>query len=171
MPAHLLKVINDRDLPIPGSDPWFARPGDSAMIVMTDFRERPSVTIAEAVPIDAALERMKYAGVRCAFVTNELRRVSGMITAYDILGEAPLRFTQTIAGKRSDVLVRDIMSKLRDWRVVEVSDLEKMSVATLHQLFESTRLTHIAVMESDPERPRQLRGLLSASKVKRLLAR
>jgi CBS-domain-containing membrane protein len=171
MPAHPLKVISDRDLPIPGSDPWFARPGDTAITVMTDFRERSSVTIAEAVPIDAALLHMKHAGVRCAFVTSELRRVTGLITAYDILGEAPLRFLQSVSGQRKDVLVRDIMVKLVDWRVVEVRDLEKMSVETLYQLFESTRLTHIAVMESDAERPRQLRGLLSASKVKRLLSR
>jgi hypothetical protein len=52
-----------------------------------------------------------------------------------------------------------------------VKDLEKTSVADVHQLFESTRLTHIPVMESGPgERPK-LRGLLSAANIRRLLSR
>lgn len=169
MPANLLRTVNDNDLPIPGTDPWYARADDSAITVMTDFRERASVAVPETTCIDAALEHMKYAGVRCAFATNDLHRVVGMITAYDILGEVPMRYMQSVAAQRKDVVVRDIMVKLAQWRVVEARDLEQMTVETLHQIFESTRLTHIPVMESNADAARQLRGLLSASKVRRLL--
>ncbi len=171
MATLTLKPIAESDLPIPGADPWFANPDDPAITVMTDFRERHSVVVGEGLPIDEALEHMKHAGVRCAFVTSEARRVVGLITAYDIMSEKPTRFIQSIDGQRKDVEVRDIMARLADWRTLDVKDLERTSVAAVHQLFESARLTHIPVMESGPgERPK-LRGLLSAANVRRLLSR
>jgi CBS domain containing-hemolysin-like protein len=171
MPTLTLKALDDKDLPIPGADPWFADPGDPALTVMTDFRERHSVVVGEGSPIDEALEHMKHAGVRCAFVTSEAGRVVGLITAYDIMSEKPTRFIQSIDGQRKDVEVRDIMTKLSDWRTLDVKDLERATVASVRQLFESTRLTHIPVMESGPGEPRRLRGLLSAANVRRLLSR
>ncbi len=171
MPILTLKAIDEKDLPIPGADPWFANPDDPAITVMTDFRERHSVVVGEGLPIDEALEHMKHAGVRCAFVTNEARRVVGLITAYDIMSEKPARFAQSIDGHRKDVEVHDIMTKLSEWRTLDVRDLERATVAAVQQLFESTRLTHIPVMESGPGEPRRLRGLLSAANLRRLLSR
>jgi len=166
-----LKPITSPDLPIPGADPWFSNPDDPAITVMTDFRERHSVVVGERLPIDEALEHMKHAGVRCAFVTSEARRVVGLITAYDIMSEKPLSHIQSVAGQRKDVEVRDIMTRLTDWRALDVRDLERATVASVHRLFESSRLTHIPVTESNAGEPRRLRGLLSGANVRRLLAR
>jgi CBS domain-containing protein len=171
MATLVLKSIVESDLPIPGADPWFANPEDPAITVMTDFRERHSVVVGEDQPIDEALEHMKHAGVRCAFVTSEAHRVVGLITAYDIMSEKPARFIQSIDGKRKDVEVHDIMAKLADWRTLDVKELERTSVAAIHHLFEQSRLTHIPVMESGPGESRRLRGLLSAANVRRLLSR
>ncbi|MBK6337222.1 MAG: CBS domain-containing protein [Betaproteobacteria bacterium] len=55
--------------------------------VMTDFRERSAISVREHSAIDAALEHMKHAGVRSAFVLDrDGQKVLGMITAYDIQG-------------------------------------------------------------------------------------
>jgi CBS domain-containing protein len=171
MPNLTLNVLSESDLPIPGADPWFARPEDAAIAVMIDFRERASVTIAESTLIDAALEHMKHAGVRCAFATSDARRVVGLITAYDILSEKPMRHIQSVAGQRKDVQVRDIMVRVTDWRTADVTDLERITVGSLYKLFDDTQLTHIPVMESNAGQPPRLRGLLSASKVRRLLSK
>lgn len=171
MPTLTLKAVEDKDLPIPGADPWFANPDDPAITVMTDFRERHSVVVGEGLPIDEALEHMKHAGVRCAFVTSESRRVTGLVTAYDIMSEKPARFMQSIDGQRKDVDVHDIMTRLADWRTLDVRDLERATVSQVHQLFEATRLTHIPVMEGASGGTRKLRGLLSAANVRRLLSR
>jgi hypothetical protein len=53
-----LGAIVSEDLPIPGTDPWYADPCDPALSVMTDFRERTSITVSENATIDAALEHM-----------------------------------------------------------------------------------------------------------------
>jgi CBS-domain-containing membrane protein len=172
MHALTLSTIKESSLQIPGADPWYASPHDPALSVMTDFRDRASVTVFETAPIDASLEHMKHTGVRCAFAIDDERRlVVGLITAYDIMGEKPLRHMQAVPGTRRDVMVRDIMQKIADWRVVDLKQLEHATVADVSQLFDRVRLTHVPVMETGPNGERRLRGLLSGAKVKRLLSR
>jgi CBS-domain-containing membrane protein len=171
MTPAALKSLSIEHLPIPGTDPWHANPGDLALTVMTDFRERSSVTVTETSSVDSALDHMKHVGVRCAFATNTDQRVVGLVTAYDILGDAPLRHVQAMAGRRDDVLVRDIMRRPSEWKVLDVTDLERMTVGSLATLFEESRLSHIPVMESAAGGTAQLRGLLSGAKIRRLLSR
>lgn len=172
MTALSLRTISSRSLQIPGADRWHAAPNDPALSVMTDFRERSSVTIGETATIDAALDHMKHNGVRCAFAIDEARRaVVGLITAYDIMSEKPVRHMQSMASPRRDVQVRDIMHGISDWRVLDVKDIERATVAGVSRLFDDTELTHIPVMETSELGEQRLRGLLSGAKVRRLLSR
>lgn len=172
MPALSLVTVNANTLPIPGTEPWFADPDDPALSVMTDFRERASIVVAESDTIDAALEHMKHTGVRCAFAIDAKQRVVvGLITAYDISGEKPMRHVQSVGGTHGDILVRDIMQPIAECRVIDVGTIEHSTVAQVARLFEETRLSHIPVMESNAKGERHLRGLLSAARVKRLLSR
>ncbi len=158
-------------LPVPGADPWHVAPQDPALSVMTDFRETSSVTVAEGVSIDAALDHMKHTGVRSAFVVDErTRQVSGLITAYDILGEKPLLHMQTVSVPRREVLVKDLMQRIADWRVAEVAQIERSTVAAVATMFSETGLTHVPVVETGTPGGWRLRGLLSGAKIKRLLA-
>ena len=172
MNAVILGHVTGASLPIPGEDPWFAEPGDPALSVMTDFRERASVTIAENANIDAALEHMKHTGVRSAFAIDEARgSVVGIITAYDIMSEKPMRHMQSLATPRREVLVRDVMQPLEDWQVADFRDVERATVADVQRMFDSTRLTHVPVMEDAASGGRRLRGLLSAARVRRVLSK
>jgi CBS domain-containing protein len=167
-----LKSLRATALQVPGADPWYANPHDPALTVMTDFRERPSVTVSEMAPIDSALEHMKHAGVRSAFATDGAgRAVVGLITAYDIMSEKPMRFVQAIGSTRSDVLVRDIMQPVSEWQVLDIADIERATVAAVARLLTDTQLSHVPVMESGANGERRLRGLLSSARVKRLLSR
>ena len=172
MPRLTLRTVTNQSLPIPGADPWYAAPDDPALSVMTDFRERASVTVSETAPIDAALEHMKHTGVRSAFAVDETRRVVvGLVTAYDIMSEKPMRHMQFVESPRREVQVRDIMHGISDWRVVDIRDIESAKVASVFQLFEETGLTHIPVMETGRHGEPRLRGLLSGAKVRRLLSK
>ena len=172
MATITLTALSATQLQIPGADPWYANPDDPALSVMTDFRERASVTIAETATVDAALEHMKHTGVRCAFAIDDAqRRVVGLITAYDIMGERPMRHMQSVAVTRAQVLVKDLMVKLADWRVITVKQIERSTVSALAKIFAESHLTHIAVVETDEHGAQRLRGLLSAARVKRLLSR
>jgi CBS domain-containing protein len=173
MPALALSTLpNTSALQIPGADPWYANSADPALTVMTDFRERASITVLTSTTIDAALEHMKHTGVRCAFAIDEERHVVvGLITAYDIMSEKPMHHMQTMVSPRRDVLVHDIMQRISDWQVVDIKDIERATVASVSRLFAKSRLTHIPVMESGEKGERRLRGLLSAARVNRLLAK
>jgi len=130
------------------------------------------VTVAETDTIDTALDHMKHNGVRCAFAIDEARRaVVGLITAYDIMSEKPMRYMQSTESPRRAVLVRDIMQSIPDWRVADIKDIEQTTVASVSRVFDETGLTHIPVMETSERGEQRLRGLLSAAKVRRLLSR
>ncbi len=169
MPTLSLRRITDTEFQIPGADPWYADRQDPALTVMTDFRERSSVTVSDAAAVDVALEHMRHNGVRCAFAVDEPRRtVVGLTTAYDIMGEKAMQSAHT---PRREVLVRDIMLKIAEWRVLTVVDLENATVGSLERLFDKSGLTHIPVMEAIDGEKYRLRGLLSAAKTRRLLSR
>ena len=92
-----LKPIPGITLAAPGGDPWLVSRTDPAHSVMTDFHERSAVVVPGDTPIDAALEHLKHTGTRSAFVVNkDGRHVLGMITAYDIQGEKPIRHLQSV---------------------------------------------------------------------------
>jgi CBS domain-containing protein len=163
------------ELAIPGHDPWNVDPKDPATAVMTDFHERSAITVSEYAPIDKALEHMRHAGVRSAFAIDEkMRRVVGMITAYDIMGEKPFRHLEMIDGSQSetwrdDVLVRDVMEKVGEWRVLTMADIERATVGSVLAAFNEAGRSHIPVIESSPGQGERLRGLFSAARIKRLV--
>ncbi len=166
-----LNSVQNDHLPIPGFEPWYVRATNPALSVMIDFRTRSSVTVAEMATLDDALEHMKHAGVRCAFVVDENEKtVVGMLTAYDILGEKPQRHMHFTRLSHDEVLVRDIMQKVRDWSLVDINDIEQSTVGDVLEVFNETGLTHLPVMETTENGEIRLRGLLSFAKVKRLLA-
>ncbi|MBS0612954.1 MAG: CBS domain-containing protein [Proteobacteria bacterium] len=171
MPHLQLHTVAASSFRIPGTDPWHAKPTDPAITVMTDFRERSSITVPDYHPIDTALEHMKHTGVRCAFAVDaDNQVVIGMVTAYDIGGEKPLRLMRSMDVKRSEILVRDLMQPIKEWRVLHIQDLERATVAAVDRLFGESGLTHIPVMEQSPRGEARLRGLFSSAKIKRLLA-
>lgn len=180
MPNAMLKVVPStrmklnsvraKKLPVPGDEPWYVSEADPAMLVMIDFRSRHSVTIPETASIDEALDHMKHAGVRCAFVVDEKKSaVVGMVTAYDILGEKPQQHMHFTGVGHDDVLVKDIMQKISDWRVANIKDIEQSTVGDVLEIFNQTGVTHLPVMETNEVNEQRLRGLLSFAKVKRLL--
>jgi CBS domain-containing protein len=122
--------------------------------------------------IDEALEHMRHNGVRCAFTVDDWSHVVvGMITAYDITGEKPMQYMQSGSIPRREVLVQDIMQKISRWRVVDIKQIERATVAAVSDMFAQKRMTHVPVMETSETGEQRLRGLLSAAKVKRLLSR
>ena len=167
-----LKSIKTPSLPIPGADPWYAHSTDPALSVMTDFRERSSVLVSENATIDAALDHMKHTGVRCAFAIDDERRVVvGLITAYDIASEKPMRHMLSMASKRGEVLVKDIMLPPVEWHSADIKDIERLTVAAVARAFDESQLTHIPVVEKSEKGDVRLRGLLSAARIRRLLSR
>jgi CBS domain-containing protein len=159
------------ELAPPQTGAWQVKLGDPARTVMTDFNEHNIVSVRAEQQIDEALEHMRHAGVRSAFVLDTSRtRVLGLVTAYDIMGEKPLRFAQDMGTAREQVIVGDIMERAADWKVLKLADIERATVAAVLDAFKQSRRTHLPVIADEPGGPARVRGVFSSAKVLRLTA-
>jgi CBS domain-containing protein len=155
----------------PQTGAWLVKPTDPARSVMTDFDEHSIVSVRADQQIDAALEHMRHAGVRSAFVLDEAREhVLGLITAYDIMGEKPLHYAQEMAAAREEVLVRHLMESTVDWSVLRLEDVDRASVAAVLDAFKRCGRTHLPVVATESGGGTRLRGVFSSAKLLRLTA-
>jgi len=114
-----------------------------ALEAMTDFSCDPPISIHEHARLDQALGRMMDADARLAFVRTESGALAGVITTGDIQGDKPIHFLQSLDCNHHtcswhDIVVRDIMTPVPEWRAARLSSLSRARVgdvvATLNAL-------------------------------------
>lgn len=158
----------------PSNEPWQVELNDPATSVMTDFRVRALFKVDPEDTIDEALQKMRIAGLRIAFVVEKTtNKMLGMITAYDIMGEKPMRYLQSVGFAdrgvtHKDILVKDIMERVEEWVSVEMKSVETATVQSVLDAFQKTGRTHLPVLDSKEGKEHHLRGLLSSAKILRL---
>ena len=158
----------------PNNEPWQVELKDPAVSVMTDFRVRAMFKVEPDETIDEALHKMKVAGLRMAFVKEKSsEKLLGSITSYDIMGEKPMRFLQSVGfSDRSvthkDILVSDIMEHTKDWEVAEMRDVEKANVQNILEALQKHGRTHLPVLDIQAGKEPRLRGLFSSAQILRL---
>lgn len=159
----------------PGNDPWQVELKDPAVSVMTDFRVRAMFKVEPDETIESALQKMKVAGLRIAFVKEKgSEKLLGSITSYDIMGEKPMRYLQSVGFSEhsgityKDVRVSDIMEHTKDWVVAELHDVEKANVQHILEALQKTGRTHLPVLDLHSGKEPRLRGLFSSAKILRL---
>lgn len=159
---------------VPSNDPWQVELNDPAVSVMTDFRVRALFKVSPEDTIDEALHKMKVAGLRIGFVIDDAsENIQGMITSYDIMGEKPMRYLQSVGFAdrgvtHKDIKVQDIMEKISDWVSVEMKNVETVNVQAVLDAFQRTGRTHLPVLDNKEGKEHHLRGLFSSAKVLRL---
>jgi CBS domain-containing protein len=111
---------------------------DPAKTVLIDFASCRPATIAPDASIDSALNKIKVSGSRLLLVTDENAAVIGMISSCDIMGDAPLRVSESSGISHSDITVEMIMMPLKEIKAIEWSSAKNSKVghiiATMHQL-------------------------------------
>jgi CBS domain-containing protein len=158
----------------PSNEPWQVELNAPATSVMTDFRVRALFKVNPEDTIDAALQKMKIAGLRIGFVVDaSSEKILGMITSYDIMGEKPMRYLQSVGFAdrgvtHKDIKVKDIMEKPEDWISVEMKNAEQVTVQGLLDAFQRTGRTHMPVLDHKDGKEHHLCGLFSSAKVLRL---
>ena len=141
-----------------------------AILVMTDFRQTPAVTVEPGVSIEWALQRMKDCGVRMLLVCNPRHQVLGMITTTDIQGEKPLRLGAEYARRYSEITVREVMTPSDQLDVIAIEDVLKASVGEVADTMRRVGRRHALVLDFDRHtRSHAIRGLFSLSQICRQL--
>jgi CBS domain containing-hemolysin-like protein len=141
-----------------------------AILVMTDFRQTPAVTVEPGVSIEWALQRMKECGVRMLLVCNPRHLVLGLITTTDIQGEKPLRLGAEYGRRYAEITVREVMTPHDQLDVITMEDVLKASVGDVAETMRRIGRRHALVLDFDRHTHRHaIRGLFSLSQICRQL--
>ena len=143
-----------------------------AMDVMTDLRRVDAVIIDGGASIDDANRTMIARGVRALFVVDDARRVSGIVTSTDILGEKPIRFSQARGIRHGDVVIRDIMTPADRLEILDFRDIERARVGDVVATLRLAARQHALVVDSvsEPAGPElTIRGIFSLTQIARQL--
>lgn len=176
-------MIRDRYKPLPqvsvcaggcyvggALNPKVVRIDSAAIEVMTDLARIPPATIEPQANLQQANQAMILRGVRLLLVTEKNGRISGVVTATDLLGEKPVRIAQGRGARREELEVRDLMTPLEDMEAIEMSDVVRAEVGHIVATLENCGRQHALVIERDVEAGKQtLRGIFSASQIARQL--
>ena len=136
-----------------------------ALDVMTDLDRVSAIVIRPADTIDEAHARMKQRGVRSLLVIDPERRVLGLVTAHDILGERPMRFVEAHGVRHEDILVQDVMTPRERLEAIDIGDLGAAKVGHIVATLRQSGRQHALVCDADG----RIRGIFSATQIARQL--
>lgn len=142
---------------------------DSALQVLTDFQCVSAVIILPGDGVDEAHARMIQRGVRLLLVVDQDRKVLGVITANDILGEKPMQMIVQRGIIRGDLLVRDVMTPQEQLDVLNFADVRAAKVGHVVATLQKAGRQHAIVVEFDEAGRQKVRGVFSATQIARQL--
>lgn len=142
---------------------------DPAINVMTDLRCVSIINVRAMTTLDKANAKMIRYGVRMLLVTDEADEVCGVLTATDVLGDKPVRFLQQMGGTHADILVRDVMSVLREMEASRMEDVQKAKVGNVICTLKASGRQHALVVEDNADGSQSVRGLFSVTQIARQL--
>jgi len=142
---------------------------DPATSVMTDLARVTAVIILPGDSVDEAHRRMIQRGVRLLLVVDQDRKVVGLITATDILGEKPVLAASERGLRREEVLVRDVMTPQERLEVLSMADVRAAKVGHIVATLKKAGRLHAVVVDHDAKGRQVVRGLYSATQIARQL--
>ena len=142
---------------------------DSALQVLTDFQRVTAIITLPGDAVDEAHRRMIQRGVRLLLVVDQDRKVLGVITANDILGEKPMQVIAQRGIRREEVLVRDIMTPQERLDVLKMADLRTAKVGHVVATLKGLGRQHALAVDVEPSGWQTVRGMFSTTQIARQL--
>lgn len=140
--------------------------------VMTDLSKVPAATITPDARLDEANQSMILRGVRLLLVVeggDRGRRIHGVITSTDILGEKPVLIAQRRQTKRSDLCVADVMVAVGAMEALNIVDVKQATVGNIVATLKADGRAHALVIRQTADGLQSLVGIFSASQIARQL--
>lgn len=169
--APLSHVCLHRGIPCqtPGGLTPLVHASDSAIRVMTDFKNVTPVTIEPGMNLGAALRKMKAVGVRMLLVPDREDNIIGIITATDVQGERPVQMSKKAGIPPNDLHVEMLMTPLDEVMAMDMVTVRNARVGHIISTLRKLERQHLLVVEiSRPGEQQIIRGLFSLSNISRL---
>ncbi len=141
----------------------------SALEAMTDLTRVTAVIIFAGDPVDEAHHRMIQRGVRLLLVVDQDRKVHGVITADDVLGEKPVQAAVQRGVPHGEIQVRDIMTPRAALQVLDFAEVSAATVGHVVATLKAAGRQHTLVVERDARGRQRVRGIFSATQIARQL--
>lgn len=138
-----------------------------AIEVMTDLRRIPAATIGHDVSLAETNHSMILRSVRLLFVTDANKRVAGIVTASDLLGEKPTRVARERMMRHEELTVSDIMTATDEMDAVSLEDVLRSEVGHVVATLKACGRQHALVVEEGDGGVQGVRGIFSASQIAR----
>ena len=141
-----------------------------ALGTMTDLAQVKAATIGPGTLLGQAEKNMIYQGVRLLFVVSDMPCVDGVVTAYDLHGDKPIRLITQRHMRHTELCVADVMTPLSELDTVDFASLAYASVGQLMATFNKTGHLHLLVVEAaSAKASARIRGVISKTQVQRQL--
>ncbi|MDH5536453.1 MAG: CBS domain-containing protein [Betaproteobacteria bacterium] len=140
-----------------------------AIEVMTDLKRVTAIIILSGDTVDEAHRRMIQRSVRLLLVVDQDRRILGVITANDVLGEKPVQTAVERGIRREEVLVRDVMTPRERLQVLDMEQVRSARVGHVVATLRQAGRQHSLVVDRNEQGRQRLRGIVSATQVARQL--
>jgi CBS domain-containing protein len=140
--------------------------------VMTDLTRVSAVIVLAGDAVDEAHRRMVQRGVRLLLVVDQDRKVLGVITANDVLGEKPVQIAVQQGLHRDEVLVRDVMTPCASLQVLDMEQVRAAEVGHIVATLKQAGRQHTLVVDRGEKGDRvgiRLRGIFSTTQIVRQL--
>jgi CBS domain-containing protein len=156
-------------LPLPPLAQRTATLTDRALELFTDLTDGPCVVVLEGDGLRETLELMIRAGVRMAFVGTPgggVGHAQGIITTEELHSERPVVRALADGQRHADLRVRDLMTRIVDWPMVDMRDVVYARVGDVVASLQATGKRYLLVGERlEEDGPVRLRGLFSANRI------
>ena len=111
---------------------------------------------------------IKY-GVRMLLVLDDNEEMAGLITASDLMGEKPVNFLQHMGGTYADIMVRDLMTPLRELEAMNIQDVKDAKVINIVATLKKAHRQHSMVVSEAADGRQTVCGLFSITQIARQL--
>lgn len=140
-----------------------------ALAVMTDLAKVSVVGVRSKASLTRAMDKMKRYGVRMLIVVDDTDIVKGLLTLSDLHGDKPVRALARLGVKHDDLTVSDVMTPVKDLRVMLLEDLEMARVGHVVATLKQAGRHHGLVAEITQNGRHRICGLFSVSQIVRQL--
>jgi hypothetical protein len=169
LPQARLRSIASYYLPEPDRFALLVHADSPAVDVMTDLTRVTAATVRRLATVEEANRKMIARGVRSLFVVDE-RRILGILTATDLLGEKPVQIGHELGIRHDEVQVQDVMTPAEQLEVIDFGHVLEATVGDVVATLERARRQHALVSDFQEASTRQrVRGIFSLSQIARQL--
>jgi CBS-domain-containing membrane protein len=140
-----------------------------AIAVMTDLTRVAAAVAAPATTVAEANRHMIRRGVRMLLVLDEQQQLVGIVTATDILGEAPVALAGERGVRHADILVSDVMTPADRLEAFDLHTVQHALIGHVVASLQKKRRHHALVTQQAVDGSLEVRGIFSLSQIARQL--